>query len=929
METIQELFEKQVAKTPSQIAVCYRECKLSYGELNQRANQLAHYLKRQGVGLESRVGVCLGRSLDALVAVLGVFKAGAAYIPLDPEYPAERLLYMVADSQVKLLLAGKDNIEKLAGGATTSICLDEAWSEIEQENDSNPDLLIDVRNLAYVIYTSGSTGYPKGVMVEHGSLANLLAASCKEFDFSETDVMPSLASFSFDISLFELCNPLCNGGTVVIWDKEDVLDIQLLAESLEHTTFLHCVPTLMRQIVNWIKEKNCGAGMLRRVFVGGEMVPVQLLDHMREVFPGIDIRVLYGPTEGTIICAGRSVTGPLTTAPLGKPIDNIQVYVLDGELKPAAAGSVGELYLGGAGVARGYLNRPELTAERFIPDCFRDNKGERLYRTGDLARWGADGNLEFAGRVDQQVKARGNRIELGEIEAALVSCPGVSEAVALLHEVQQRVVAYVVTDSGTPAPAANTPRFAPAINDYNYGSTPVAPQRRSEASRFLKWVAKNVRAKNVLMVNCDRQRRLLSACVEGGAERICVAELDADAYVGTQSFVERNGLRQIIPFLLEEDPPAIEERIDVCAFDLFGDIGGSKGLATVLQRVRQLIQPETIIYPQSCVTHLSAVELPESLREQPSFSGIDTESARDIFVAAGYPFDLRVCIKSFSPESFISDESVAEEIDSSDPQPVSETAFSLTISRKGTLDGFALTTSLYGDTNECCYVSDSPVFVPLFPSGLPVEAGDRVEGKFVSRVSMDDGLHTDYQVTGRVLYGDGRAKSFFYRLPFVQRVLQGSPFYKNLFSNTPIEELVSGSPQRDDREIVRELWERLKAKLPDYMLPSAIVRLTEFPLTPNGKLNRQALPAPEYDSPTGRAPSGPEEEALCSLFATVLGIPEVGVDDSFFDLGGDSILLVHLIKRIRETLGINFPIRTFFDAPTVAGLAKELLTVKA
>ena len=502
---IHELFEKQAASTPNKIALCHRSQKLTYDELNQRANQLAHYLKKSGAGLESRVGVCLERSLDAVVALLAIFKVGATYVPLDPDYPEERLMYMLADSQVKLLLAGTDSIAKLAGSSATTICLDDEWSEIAKEDASNLQRVVHERNLAYVIYTSGSTGHPKGVMVEHCGLANLLAASRKEFGFSEIDVMPSLASFSFDISLFELCNPLCTGGTVVIWDKEDVLDVQLLAESLQRTTFLHCVPTLMRQIVNWIKEKNCGAGLVRRVFVGGEMVGVQLLEQMREVFAGADIRVLYGPTEATIICAGRPVTRPLEVAPLGRPIENMRIYVLDQNMKLAPRGTVGELYLGGVGVARGYLDRPELTAERFVPDCFSEKQGERLYRTGDLARWGYDGNLEFAGRVDQQVKARGNRIELGEIEATLESCPGVSEAVAIVREDQpgqQRVVAYVVTDSGTEAPerSSDTPRFSPAINDYDYGSTPIAQQQND----FYKSVRDSVRGKNVLIVSCDQ-----------------------------------------------------------------------------------------------------------------------------------------------------------------------------------------------------------------------------------------------------------------------------------------------------------------------------------------------------------------------------------------------------------------------------------------
>jgi amino acid adenylation domain-containing protein len=947
-QLIQGMFEKQVESTPDRTAVICGDRQLTYAELNRRANQMAHYLKKSGVRLESRVGVCLERSVEALVALLGIFKAGGAYVPLATDYPAERLKYMLADSQVKVLLTGRDDIARLAHATTAAVCLAGAWGQIEQEAADNPEQMADGENLAYVIYTSGSTGRPKGVMVEHRGLANVLAASRGKFGFNQMDVMPCLASFSFDISLFELCNPLCAGGTVVIWDQKDVLDVRLLIESLAGLTLLHCVPTLMRQIVNWLKENDCQAGSLRRVFVGGEMVGVQLLEQMKEVFPGAEVHVLYGPTEGTIICASRAVTEGLEAAPIGRAVENVQLYVLDREMKLSPIGAVGELYLGGEGLARGYLNRPELTAERFVPHCFSEKKGGRLYRTGDLARRDAAGNLEFVGRVDQQVKIRGHRIELGEIEATLERCPGVTEAVVTVREDQpgqKRLVAYVLADSGRRPPPASSQRttwFSPAIHDYVYDLTPVIPLRENEtrAHPFYQPVIENVRDKTILLVCTDREKLLLKICVEGGAKCVYVAECDADAYAETKSFVERSNFGRVVPFLLGGEVPAIENRIDICLSDFLGEIGGSKGLEICLQQLRAKMHPETIIYPQSCITYVAAVELPGSLREQPELQGLPYEDARQIFAATGYPFDLRVRVHQLPPESLISGESVFEQLTCSNPDAgnaeATEQQIQLTISRKAILCGFVLTLKLYGDMSgrerfDCCYAADAPVFLPVFVPGLQVEAGDRIEGRCVRRLSTEDGLHTDYRLEGRILYRHGGMQPFFYRLPFIQRVFQGSAFYKKLFSTTQFEELVSGAQQQQPaREIERELWNRLKSELPDYMLPSAIVKMEKFPLTPNGKLDRQALPAPAYSSePTGRAPTGPQQEVLCSLFADALGIPRMSLDDSFFDLGGDSVMLIHLVRRIRDRLGVNLSIRTFFEAPTVAGLSERLQRMEA
>ena len=943
---VQEMFERQVEITPERTAVIYRDKQLTYAELNKSANQLAHRLKRSGVALESRVGVCLARSLEALIALLAVFKAGGVYVPLDPDYPAERLKHMMADSQMNWLVTNIDHIAAMADSTTRTIHLGRKDEGKLDPDSVNPTQTAHGGNLAYVIYTSGSTGNPKGVMVQHAGLANVLTASREKFGFEERDSMPSLASFSFDISLFELCNPLCTGGTVVIWDKEDVLDVQLMVESLENLTLLHCVPTLMRQIVNWIKEKECGAGILRLVFVGGEVVGVQLLDQMREVFPEVEIHVLYGPTEGTIICASRSVAEKLTTPPIGRPIDNMELHLLDRDMKRSPVGSVGELYLAGIGLARGYLDRPGLTAERFVPDSFSETEGQRLYQTGDLARWNTSGNLEFMGRLDQQVKIRGNRIELGEIEAALLDCPGVTEAVASVREDppgQKRVVAYIVADSGLVQSTATPPktiRFSPAINDYIDELTPIVTTRRkneTKAHPFYQPIIENVRDKTVLAIGTNQENLLLKACVEGGAKCIYAVQGTAGALAKTKRFVQQNNFDQVVPFMIDEELPGIEGGVDICVSDFLGNIGGSKGLERFLKRLQLAFHPETIVYPQSCVTYISAVELPEHLRDQPEFKGIDYDDARHVFAATGYPFDLRVCVNQLPPESVISGESIFEQIRGSNPgfDEVTTDEIQLTISRKAILSGFVLTLRLYGDMSgdglfDCCYSAPSPVFVPVFAPGFHVEAGDRIEGKCIKRLNKEDSLHMDYQLEGRVLQQQGGVKPFFYRLPFIQRVFQGSTFYKQLFATTPIEELISLAQQQDDRVIVQELWHRLKSKLPEYMLPSAIVKLEELPLTPNGKLDRRALPAPESNgNPVGRAPLGPQEEVLCLLFADALNIPQIGVDHSFFDLGGDSVLLIHLVKRIRETLGVDFSIRTFFEAPTVAGLAERLAMINA
>jgi amino acid adenylation domain-containing protein/non-ribosomal peptide synthase protein (TIGR01720 family) len=435
-----QLFESQVEAHPDAIAVIYQDERLSYRELNDRANQLAHYLQGQGVGPESLVGILLERSPEMVVAILGVLKAGGAYVPLDQSYPEERLSFMQDDAQLKVLL--------------TRTRLAEAWGQIEQESISNPISHVRPDNLAYVIYTSGSTGKPKGVMVPHYGLVNYLNWCTKAYAVSEGQGSAVHSSIAFDLTITSLFAPLVVGRSVALIPEEQ--EIEALAAALSTAndfSLIKITPThleLLRQLVP--PEKV--SGKTRALIIGGEELRSESLEFWRTHSAGTRLINEYGPTEATVGCCvyevaeGDPSSGPV---PIGKPIANTELYIVDERMEPVPIGVAGELYIGGVGLARGYWQRPELTAEKFVPHPFSEVAGARLYRTGDLARYLADGRVEFLGRRDQQVKLRGYRIELGEIEAVLRDQSGVVDAVVVVQAGaggEKRLVGYVVRAEG-------------------------------------------------------------------------------------------------------------------------------------------------------------------------------------------------------------------------------------------------------------------------------------------------------------------------------------------------------------------------------------------------------------------------------------------------------------------------------------------------
>lgn len=473
---IHQLFEEQAQKTPDNVAVVFEEQQLTYAELNQKANQLAQYLQQRGVKPDVVVGLCVERSLDAIVGLLGILKAGGAYLPLDPALPMEGIVFRLQDAQASVLLTQQRLVATVQIPATPIIYLDGDWNEIAQHSDANPTSDVTSENLVYVMFTSGSTGKPKGVAVEHQQLLNYYYAIQDSLNLPANANFATVSTLAADLGNTVVFTSLCTGGCLHIVSAERAANSAALAQYCQKHP-IDCLKIVPSHLAALLASSSAQSILPRQLLiVGGEAASWHLIEQIQEQAPNCRILNHYGPTETTIgvltyPVKSRQASDGAATVPLGRPLANTQVYILDEQLQPVPLGVKGELYIAGAGLARGYLNRPDLTTERFIANPFTDlgledsthnaESGEtnaqfsnpkssaRLYKTGDIVRYLPDGNIEFIGRSDYQVKVRGFRIELGEIEAVLAQHPGVQQVVVAVREEEpndKRLVAYVVSN---------------------------------------------------------------------------------------------------------------------------------------------------------------------------------------------------------------------------------------------------------------------------------------------------------------------------------------------------------------------------------------------------------------------------------------------------------------------------------------------------
>ncbi|HEU4556305.1 MAG TPA: non-ribosomal peptide synthase/polyketide synthase [Longimicrobium sp.] len=974
---VHRLFAAQAARTPEAPALRFAGESLTYAQLDARAERLARRLRGRAVP-GATIAICLERGPEAVVALLAVWKMGGVYLPLDPGHPVERLSFFLRDSGAKLVVADPARAGALLEREADVVLLDPSveddlpGGEMEAHGDRGP------RDLAYLIYTSGSTGTPKAVMVEHAQLTHTLRASLETLGFAPGDVVAALASTSFDISLLELVTPLLAGAAVRIVPHEVARDPETLVEAVGDVSVLHAVPALMRQVVEVVR----GGRMLRSLrllLVGGDAVPPSLLEDMRDVFPHARTVVLYGPTEAAIICATYAVPaeGAVAGHPLGRPLPGVRLAVRGprGELAPV--GVPGEVWISGGGVARGYLGRPELNAEKFV-----SIEGERAYRTGDRARWRPDGVLEFLGRADEQVKVRGFRIEPGEIEAVLRGQPGVREAVVLAREDapgDRRLVAYVVPGADAVETAAGREQVSewetlfddtyaqdeeeedPALALKGWNSSYTGePIPREEMRAWVEHTAERIlalRPERVLEVGCGTGLLLFRVAPHtrgyhgtdfsavalehvrrhaAGLPQVSLSEREADdlaEFAGAEfDLVVVNSVAQYFPDLgyllrvLEGAAAALRRggRIfvgDVRSLPLAGAFHASVELARapddlsagrLLDRVRRGIAEEQEL--------LLDPVLFEALRARmPRLGRVEVQAKRGEYDNEVSRFRYDVVLHL--------DAHIADTAD-------------VAVREWGGEDAGGLRTLVAG------------IDQALLVRGVP-DARVREHARAYERVSAGGEAATAASVRALAAEEAGgiAPEALFALGEEMGRVVEARPGAAGtldvLFNPSAdvarfpaavdVErpwESYANDPQwgRRMRALVPALREAARARLPEYMVPSAFVVMEAFPVTPNGKVDRAALPAPDtLGSREGAyvAPRTPAEERMAGIWAEVLGVERVGGEDNFFDLGGHSLLATQLISRVREAFRTELPLRAVFEAPSLAELAGRVEALRA
>jgi amino acid adenylation domain-containing protein/natural product biosynthesis luciferase-like monooxygenase protein len=919
------LVEQQAARTPDAIAISFGAETLTYAEMNSRANRLARQLVALGAKRDTPVAVCLERSLELPVSLLAVLKSGAPYVPIDPSYPAERVEYMLRDSAAPVVIATDATASRLASESgdpathflnPTSASQDGDDSNLT-DSDSSPD------DLAYILYTSGSTGAPKGAMIPHRAICNHMFWMQEEFPLNPCDSVLQKTPISFDASVWEFWAPLIAGARLVMAPANAHRDSRELAAIVHHEriTILQLVPSMAAMLAEEPTLSECAT--LRRLFCGGEPLTASLCDKLFARLPDCAIINLYGPTECAIDTVFHICTPGARTIPIGRPVANTRLLILDSEGSPAAAGARGELHIGGAQLARGYWNRPDLTASHFI-----QVHGQRVYKTGDIVRWSDAGELEYLGRADDQIKIRGQRIEPAEIEAALKRQPGVRECAVIAREDDgaKRLVAYIVPERANAmelwpsSPSAGGEQFF----DETLYKAMTNDHARNE--KFREAMDRSVRDKVVIDIGCGKDAILSRLCIEAGARKVYAIELLETAAAQARALVQKLRLTERIE-VIHGDIRTLQlpELADVCVSENIGHIGGAEGWDLILAKAAHLMKPGAPMIPSRCETMAAAVSLPEDFMRDPKFSELASYYAEHLFAQAGYQFDLRLSITGTDRSHLRSTCGIFEDLDFSSPRAWYSSPLNLTVEETSRVHGFLLWVRIHMAPGIVLDTIDHqaswlPVFLPVFPGGLQLIEGDIIKAE-VTGALAENGLNRDYVIHGEVIRGGETIHWFDFTSWHYKQVFKATPFYELLFTNGKLPVSQAGAPFTTSG-----LSQALSAALPPAMVPQSYVVLPSLPLLPNGKLDRKSLPAPGIRAeaiPTSDSPQ-PEmtelQTRVSAIWQSVLNLQRVALDDNFFEIGGDSLMGLRVVNRLRDLLNEHVSLVVIFEAPTVERL---------
>jgi amino acid adenylation domain-containing protein len=1009
---IHQLFEQQVDSTPDATAVIFAGQHLTYRELNDRSNQLAHYLQSLGVKSESLVGIAIERSREMVIGLLGILKSGAAYVPLDPAYPPDRLAYIFADSAATILITTSDllatlPIATLVPQAITSpqiICLDTLWNIISQQSISNPSNAVQPENLSYVVYTSGSTGRPKGVGICHKSLVNFITAMNRQLGLTSADRLLAITTICFDIHTLEIYLPLTMGASIIVASRDTVIDGEKLASQISDNkiTMMQATPATWQILLisNWLGSTHlkaiCCGEVLSRELAN------QLLEKVGQLWNG------YGPTETTVfstifeVKSDRDSLNQDASESIGRPIANTQIYILDKYRKPVPIGVTGELYIGGDGVARGYINRPELDVASFRHNPFQSNS--RIYKTGDRASYLPNGNIKYLGRIDNQVKIRGFRVELGEIESTLDKHPQVAQNVVVVREDisgEKRLVAYVVSSSdqqnlsvmgttssitdavsqdieqweqiydnayATKSPLADS-TFNIGIWKSSYTGQPIpAPEMHEWVDATVARI-KKLKPQNLLEIGCGTGLllfRIAADCTYYCGTDISRKGLD---YIQEQfEFLPGNWSQVHLQQRAAHDfSEIIDTTFDVVVINSVVQYFPSIDyLVKVLEKAFQVLTPDGIVF----VGDIQSLTLLEAFHTSVQLSQAPADMTLE---------QLRQLIQKnmqFNQELVI-DPAFFQVLSARLPQ-IGEVTIQLkrgdahnemtkyrydVVIRSGAgaaavrqhrwnwqkqqLTVTDVVRILQESPVTCCVIENVPnarlgkdiKLVKILNSASSLSTVGELQSYLQENAAeqgiepeiwwdLSESLPYSTEVSWSVENLDCYDVTFRYQGTAVALAPAGDDGQPTLlikpwhtYSNNP-------AFGKNSINLVSKLRTFLQEKLSGYMVPSAFVILPTLPLTLNGKVDRRALPAPEMERSQLNTvyvqPQNKTEEVIATVWQEVLKLDQVGVNDNFFEIGGDSLLMAHLSSKLSAVLPNKLSIVELFKYPTIQSLSQYL-----